>query len=90
MVIQLYTEMLVQDADRYLKKETEHEVKDYLDQMQKATGKIQKLLQYLRNFSRRQTDEKEKVDLNSLIDDALFMVMNKIISHKIKVERVAN
>ena len=87
MVIQLYTEMLVQDAERYLKKESENEVKDYLVQMQKATGKIQRLLQYLRNFSRRQTDEKQEIDLNSLIDDALFMVMNKIISHKVKVER---
>ena len=87
MVIQLYTEMLVQDAERYVKKEFSGEVNEYLEQMQRATHKMEKLLKHLRNFSRRETENKESVELNNLLDDALFMVMNKIVNFKVKLDR---
>ncbi len=87
MVIQLYTEMLLQDATRYLVDASAGEVTEYLQQMQKAIEKIQKLLSHLRNFSRRQADIREKTDINDLIDDALFMIMNKLVSHNIIVKR---
>ena len=87
MVIQLYTEMLRQDIKRYMREEFVGEVSDYLEQMQRATRKVEKLLKHLRNFSRRQTEDRESVELNSLLDDALFMVMNKIVSYKVKLDR---
>ncbi len=87
MVIQLYTELLLRDSTQYFVKETQDESIQFLSQMQKATEKIQKLLNHLRTFSRRQSESIEKKDLNQLIDDSLFMVMNKIRGLKIKVER---
>ena len=87
MVIHLYTEMLIQDAMRYNKKEHKDEVLEYLEQMQRAGEKIEKLLKRLRNFSRRGAEGKEAIEMNSLIDDSLFMVMNKIVNNKIKIDR---
>ncbi len=87
MVIQLYTEMLLQDSSRYMVPESSDEVEEYLHQMQKASEKIQKLLNHLRNFSRKQSEVKETAKVNDLIGDALFMVMNKIINQGIRVER---
>ena len=87
MVINLYTEMLLQDAKRYIVDEHMGEVSDYLNQMRRAAQKIEKLLKHLRNFSRRQPERKEAIEFNNLLDDALFMVMNKIIINKIKLDR---
>ena len=87
MVIQLYTEMMVQDAGRYFNSDSVDEVTDYFGQMQKATDKILKLLNHLRNFSRKQAETKDRVSVNELIDDALFMVMNKILTQNIVTER---
>ncbi len=87
MVIQMYTEMLLQDATKYMAPDSCGEVSDFLKQMQRASEKIQKLLAHLRSFARRETETKEDGDVNLLIDDALFMVMNKIIKNNIRVNR---
>lgn len=87
MVIHLYTEILLQDAERYANDEHKDEFSDYVTQMQRASHKIEKLLKHLRNFSRRQPERKESIEFNTLLDDALFMVMNKILINKIKLDR---
>lgn len=88
MVIQLYTEMLTEDAPKIIVKNRRTEILESLAQIQKASEKIQKLLNHLRNFSRRESETREKVELNRIIGDALFMVMNKILTHSIRVVRV--
>jgi PAS domain S-box-containing protein len=90
MVIQLYAEMMAQDTKRIVQEEHQDDVSEYLNQIQRASEKIQKLLNHLRNFSRRKSEAREKAELNNLLDDALFMVMNKTVGQKITIERTNN
>jgi PAS domain S-box-containing protein len=48
------------------------------EDVQKASGSIQKLADHLRNFSRGMAEELELVDLANVINDALFMTASKI------------
>ena len=78
------------DADSNFEDGAKDDLSDYLTQMQKATEKIQKILNHLRNFSRRQAETRETTDVNNLLNDALFMVMNKIINQNVRVNRLNN
>ena len=51
----------------------------------KAAGAIQKLADHLRNFSRGIEDEHERLDVASVISDALFMTASKVKNSQVKV-----
>ncbi|WP_186645717.1 hybrid sensor histidine kinase/response regulator [Fluviispira vulneris] len=58
---------------------TKDELDEHINQINKACGKIKKLVDHLRNYSRNDHSEKEEyIEINSLIENSLFMVKQKI------------
>jgi PAS domain S-box-containing protein len=55
--------------------------------LQKAEGKIEKLILHLREFTRSQEAQVESVDLRGIVADALFMVTNKLDKRGVRVEK---
>ncbi len=51
----------------------------------KAAGAIQKLADHLRNFSRGMAEEHERLDLASVLNDALFMTTSKVKKSQVLV-----
>ncbi|KAB8031798.1 hybrid sensor histidine kinase/response regulator [Fluviispira multicolorata] len=84
-IIQLTCEDLNED---FLQKNnlSKEELEEHLSQIFKACGKIKKLVDHLRNYSRNDHSEKEEsINVYSLIENSLFMVKQKIRNFNIKV-----
>jgi len=60
---------------------------DAVDGVRKSAEKIEKLVNHLRDFSRSQEAGNELVDLRQVVEDALFMITNKITKGNVNVIR---
>ncbi len=89
-VVKLYGELLAGQVSQ-LRAEGEEESADRLadavEGVQKSAEKIEKLVNHLRDFSRSQEAGNELVDLRQTIEDALFMITNKITKGNVEVVR---
>ena len=89
-VIRLYLELMQSQVDELAAGDgaaAKSGVQESLAALQRASGKIAKLILHLREFSRSREAQMEPVDLRGVISDALFMVTNKLDKQNVKVER---
>ena len=87
-VILLSNEMLMKEVSRDGAPEAGtplQRVKDYAEDIHRASKSIQKLADHLRNFSRGVVEHSERVDLHDTITDALFITSNKIKTANVTV-----
>ena len=87
-IISMANEMALQDL-RDLKKvtaESRMALESQLTSIEKASCSIEKLVNHLRNFSRRGHKGVEIADLNQTLSDALFMAGNKIKKKLVTIE----
>lgn len=86
-VIRLYTELLqTQAADlKAVNPETVADLEESLANVARSLDKIQRLINHLREFSRSRDSLAETVDLRRVLEDALFMVQNRIAAHAVRV-----
>lgn len=82
-------QLLCEDLKEEFKKENKIDecfLNSQLFQIDKACNKINKLVDYLRGYSRKENNEKEDIkNLMNLIENSLFLVTQKIRNLKIKV-----
>jgi len=62
-------------------------LRDSLAVVEKAADKIQKLIDHLRNLARGSDAKPELVDLRQSMEDALFMVKNKIQKRSVRIRQ---
>jgi len=90
-VIKLYAELLstyTEALANYGLDEDAGKIGDAREGIVKAADKIEKLVNHLRDFSRNETQAKPQlVDIRRVIEDALFMVSNKIDKGRVRVIR---
>jgi len=85
-VIKLYVELLQTELDGLLATDEDPESGETsLQSLGKAAGKIEKLVNHLRDLSRTTETKREVIDLRQAVKDALFMVQNKLNRHQVKV-----
>lgn len=86
-VILLSNEMLMKEISRNEPEAGSSlaRVKDYAEDIHRASKSIQKLADHLRNFSRGVAEHAERVDLHDTITDALFITSNKIKTANVTV-----
>jgi len=61
------------------------QLEEALHDMQRASQMIQKLADHLRNFSRGMVEKHERIDLQDILADALFMTQNKTTKCQVQV-----
>ncbi|MFK7823501.1 MAG: ATP-binding protein [Oligoflexales bacterium] len=64
--------------DQAIKNDDKKLMEKCRQKMTRASGKIQKLTDHLRSFSRLDQEKKETIDLRALMDDCLLMVENRV------------
>lgn len=85
-VIRLYLELMqVQAGELAAASPAMASFMESVANLQKAEGKIEKLIQHLREFSRSKEAQPESVDLRGVVADALFMVTNKLDKRGVQV-----
>lgn len=86
-MIQLTCEDIKDDIKSLDEKESEN-VQYHLSQINKACAKISKLVDHLRNYSRKDAleEEEEYKNIEEIIENSLFLVKQKIRSLVVKVE----
>ncbi len=87
-VIRLYQDLMRGQTDDLLEKapEATEALRESLTSLKKATDKIEKLTQHLRDLSRSREGQAAPVDLRDIIADALFMVENKLKRQDVRVD----
>lgn len=89
-VVKLYGELLAGQVDHFRAEgdeDTAGRFDDAVGGVQKSAEKIEKLVNHLRDFSRSQEAGNELVDLRQVLEDALFMITNKLKKGNVNVIR---
>jgi len=89
-VIKLYTELLtlqLQQLSAGVDAEERSGLAESVVSVQKSADRIERLVNHLRGFCRNAEAEARAVDLATVVDDALFMVTNKVQKSGINVTR---
>lgn len=77
-VISLYGEMMQETIESGVTEDNLVELYDNLRSIQLSTKTITKLATGMRNFSRKSERVMEEVDIGEIVDEAFFMVANKV------------
>lgn len=87
-VILLANDMLIREVDKKNPDAAKamERIRGFASDVQRASRSIQKLADHLRTFSRGIAEKYEPVDLFDVINDALFMTNNKILSNAIRIK----
>ena len=81
MVIRTYVQMLLKGTD-----ETFNNY-DEMKMIEKNTGRMKRIIDHLKDFSRQTPSEVQPMDVNEMIDDAFLMMTEQLKREDIVVER---
>ncbi len=81
MVIRTYVQMLLKGTD-----ETSNNYNE-MKMIEKNTGRMKRIINHLKDFSRQTPSEVQPVDVNEMIDDAFLMMNEQLKREDIVVER---
>ena len=81
MVIRTYVQMLLKGTD-----ETSNNYVE-MKMIEKNTGRMKRIINHLKDFSRQTPSEVQPVDVNEMIDDAFLMMNEQLKREDIVVER---
>ena len=81
MVIRTYVQMLLKEID-----ETSNNYNE-MKMIEKNTGRMKRIINHLKDFSRQTPSEVQPVDINEMIDDAFLMMNEQLKGEDIVVER---
>ncbi len=81
MVIRTYVQMLLRGTD-----ETSNNYEE-MKMIEKNTGRMKRIIDHLKDFSRQTPSEVQPVDVNEMIDDAFLMMNEQLKREDIVVER---
>ena len=81
MVIRTYVQMLLKETDETSKNYNE------MKMIEKNTGRMKRIINHLKDFSRQTPSQVQPVDVNEMIDDAFLMMNEQLKRENIVVER---
>ncbi len=81
MVIRTYVQMLLKGTDETFNNYEE------MKMIEKNTGRMKRIIDHLKDFSRQTPSEVQPVDVNEMIDDAFLMMTEQLNREDIVVER---